>query len=415
MNMAIINGTKSFAWDKSSWNKIGQFSTIALAFIIPISTFLTSIFAILALVAWLFGPHFRDKREIFLHHPMVQWLYPLVLISIVGMFYSPGDSYSIRHGMNDSLRLALIPIFIYFLQDKKVAQWALWGFIGAMVLTLFLSFLKVYAGLPIGLKFEMGAVFKCHIKTSFFMAMAAFFLATHARNNSQYRFPILLIVLLMVYYLLCMNVGRIGYISLVIVTILFAWQGYRFKGVLFAALVSCLFIAGAYTTSNLFSQRIDALSTDLSLYQEGGRLVESSLGSRITFAIDSMALIKERPLFGWGTGSFGLVYTKAHENIDTLLTDNPHNEYLRVGVEYGILGLFCLLLLFYQQWRLSNKLPKSVRDVAQAVLITFIIGCFLNSWLKDFTEGYFYCVMTALCFAWLPMPQTQKIMNNQIH
>lgn len=412
--MAFID-TCRFNWNKSLWDKLGQYSVIALAFAIPISTAMTSVLAMLTLIAWLLGPHFREKREILVHHPLVQWIYPLIILSIVGIFYSPSDSYSIRHGMNDSLRLALIPVFIYFLQNKKIAQWVLWSFIAAMVLTLLLSFLKVYAGLPIGLKFNLGAVFKSHIKTSFFMAMAAFFLATYARESKRHRYISIVVVVLMIYYLLCMSFGRIGYITLVIGTILFAWQGYRLKGILVACALSMVMVLAAYGTSDIFSQRINALSKDIDLYQEGGRLIESSLGSRIAFATASLHLIKEHPILGWGTGSFGVAYAKAHENVITLLTDNPHNEYLRIGVEFGILGLIFLLLLFYQQWQLSKKLPLSIRNLSQAILITFVVGCFLNSWLKDFTESYFYCVMTAFCFAWLPLSQNEKPIISPVH
>lgn len=384
-----------------TWDKVGELSAVLLAFIIPISTSVTNILMGIILICWIGSGQYARKRDILLNHPLVQWVYPLIILSLVGIFYSIGDVEDIRRGLSDSLRLVLIPILIYFYQNKRIAKLALWAFAAAMILTLGLGFLKMYAHLPIGQKFTEAAVFKSHIKTSFFMAISAFFLCLKAKSPSRYRLCFIFVALLMVYYLLFMSAGRIGYITLLVCLILLAWQKARFKGMLLAFFIGAMMLGGAYLTSSVFSQRINILSQDLDFYQ-GGRLLESSLGSRIAFAKSSLALMREHPIRGWGTGSFGEAYRQAYEHQETLLTDNPHNEYLRMGVEFGLIGIGFLLLLFYQQWQLMKKLEVEYRELFQGILLSFIIGCFLNSWLRDFTEGYFFCVMTAICYASIP-------------
>ncbi|MBN9286591.1 MAG: hypothetical protein BGO43_06080 [Gammaproteobacteria bacterium 39-13] len=411
--MAVIHKFNHFAL---GWDKIGQVAAISLAFVIPISTALTSIFAGLVLLSWLLGPNQTEKRRILCHHPLVGWLYPLVILTLLGIFYSSGDPQNIRHSVGDGLRLCFIPIFIYCYQSKVVSKAALWAFASAMILTLILAFLKVYAGLPIGLKYTTGAVFKSHIKTSYFMAIAAFFLAFQLPYVAkQYRLILCVIISLMIFYLLFMSVGRIGYITLVACLLAMAWQKSRVKGLVVASMMAVVMVIGAYTTSNVFHDRINLLAQDLDFYHQGGRLLESSLGSRIQFALTSTSLLFERPFFGWGTGGFEAAYAKFHEGEATLFTDNPHNEYLLKGVEFGLVGLCFLLLLFYKQWRLSTQIPIELRGFYQGVLLTFVIGCFLNSWLKDSAEGYFFCVMTAICFAALPLSVQPKLVKATLH
>ncbi len=388
-----------------SWDKVGQFSVIALAFFIPISTFLTGVFALSACVAWLCGTDMSKKRNILLHHPLVGWIYALILLSLLGMTYTIASRKSACDAMIDILRLGLIPILLYFYQPKKIARLALWAFAIAMIITLMLAFLKVYAGLPIGLKYTTGAIFKSHIKTSFFMAIAAFFLAVQMRKMVKWRLALGVVIALMIYYLFFMSVGRIGHFSILVCLLTLAWQWYRFKGLGWATLLASVLVFGAYFTSDVFSQRIDLLSQDLDFYYQGGRLLESSLGSRLQFAQTSLHLIAEKPILGWGTGSFGQAYASHYAGKETLLSDNPHNEYLRLGVELGLLGTILLMLLFYRQWRLAQKLNDDIRGFCQGILLTFILGCLLNSWLKDFTEGYFYCVMTSICFASIALPE----------
>lgn len=397
------------------WDKLGQLLVIALAFMIPISTCATTLLMMSIVLCWLCGPNQSLKRNILLHHPLMGWIYLLVLLTVIGITYSLGDSVSIRRGLIDGLRLGLIPILLYFYQPKSVSRFALWAFTGAMILTLILAYLKVYGGLPIGLKYTTGAIFKSHIKTSFFMAIAVFFIANECKNTKRYRLPLIILSGLMIYYLLFMSMGRIGYITLVLCLLMLSWQWYRVKGILWASLLAVVLMMGAYFTSSVFSERINLLSQDLDFYHQGGRLIESSLGSRLQFAKSSMSLITENPILGSGTGSFGAVYAQKHQGENTLLTDNPHNEYLRIGVELGFLGIVCLLFLFYRQWKLGALLPQEYRHLNQGVLLTFVLGCLFNSWLKDFTEAYFYCVMTAIFFGALPLPQRQSSLKATMH
>jgi O-antigen ligase len=392
-----------FSVELSPIDKIGQVAAIALAFAIPISTTLTTIMASIVLMAWGFGGNWQQKKEILCHHPVTKWMYPLIILTFIGITYSSGDGKSIYRSLFDSCRLLFIPVLIYFFQDKKVARLALWSFVGAMGITLVLAFLKIYAGFPIGLKYPAGAIFKSHIKTSFFMAMAAFFLAFELKQIQSHRFLIFLVVIAMAYYLLFMSVGRIGYITFVLCLCFLAWHWYRLKGLMLASVIALVTIGTAYLVSDLFADRINLLAQDLDLYHQGGRLLESSLGSRIQFAKTSSALISERPFWGWGTGSFAEAYATMHQGEETLLTDNPHNEFLRVGVELGGAGLILLIMLFLWQWRLSKYLPKETQGLCRGILLAFIVGCLINSWLKDFTEGYFYCLMMAVFFSALPI------------
>ena len=82
-------------------------------------------------------------------------------------------------------------------------------------------------------------------------------------------------------------------------------------------------------------------------------------------------------------------------------TVNPHNEYLLIAAQTGMIGLAALLYLFYTQWRLAARLEPFYRDLARGLVITFAIGCLFNSLLLDHTEGLLFAWMTGLCFATL--------------
>src|SRR5476649_2082461 len=92
-----------------SFTNIGQMAAIALAFVLPISTSLTSILMAVVLLAWILAKDQSQKLHILLSHHAMKWIYPYILLTLVGAFYSIGENKEIINGLTDGLRLMLIP------------------------------------------------------------------------------------------------------------------------------------------------------------------------------------------------------------------------------------------------------------------------------------------------------------------
>ena len=72
------------------------------------------------------------------------------------------------------------------------------------------------------------------------------------------------------------------------------------------------------------------------------------------FIEETLKDIIKKPILGYGTGSFGkfsLLNKKGIISSEYKFFDwiTPHNQYLYVWFEIGILGLLCLILIFYLQ------------------------------------------------------------------
>jgi O-antigen ligase len=78
-----------------------------------------------------------------------------------------------------------------------------------------------------------------------------------------------------------------------------------------------------------------------------------------------------------------------------MMTDNPHNQYLKTAIELGLVGLASLLWLFNKQWKAIQQLEGADLILARTVFLSFFLGCIFNSWFKNFTESYFYMLVTA--------------------
>ena len=124
----------------------------------------------------------------------------------------------------------------------------------------------------------------------------------------------------------------------------------------------------------------------------------TSIGLRITFLRNSINLFIANPVFGVGTGGFVHKYA-AIKTTPATLTKNPHNEYIYIAVQFGVIGLAILLLFFgIPVWN-GEMLPAKYRDISQGMILAIMTGCLANSWLLDTTPGHCYAYFMVLAFA----------------
>jgi O-antigen ligase len=109
----------------------------------------------------------------------------------------------------------------------------------------------------------------------------------------------------------------------------------------------------------------------------------------------AIRLFTDRPVFGWGPGTYQFVYSpyqrsKEKTIISTNLGDqgNAHSEYLGPLAEMGLIGMLIVLLLFsviiytgLKVYKNGNKEVKFLSLMSTLGLITYISHGFLNNFL----------------------------------
>jgi O-antigen ligase len=248
-------------------------------------------------------------------------------------------------------------------------------------------------------------VFKMHITQSIFMAFFAFLLAVKARlaDVPKMRLLFALAALLAVYNILFMVQGRTGYVVLVALTAYFCFDWLGRKGLAVAVAVCLVTGVAGYYAPGPMQQRIKLATTEVEMWQPGkGAMNSNSSGLRLDYYTNSLSIIRDHPLFGVGTGGFEKAYDEKVRNTAMASSNNPHNQYLLITVQLGVLGLGLLLYLFYTQWRMAGLLPTVLeQNLARGVLLTIASGSLLNSLLLDHSEGLFFAWASGVLFAGL--------------
>jgi O-antigen ligase len=201
-----------------------------------------------------------------------------------------------------------------------------------------------------------------------------------------------------VYNLFFIVEGRTGQLIAVSLVLLFGVQRFTKKILLLTVLVMAILLALFLNFSDKASRMIEGVANTQAYLQPVPEQTESSMGQRYTFWEYSIKLIAEKPLLGHGTGSFAKEYERIAHN-EHLISKNPHNEFLMISVQLGLLGLSIYLGFLASQYYYAKKLPDKEKWLAQGVLLSLIVTSLFNSPLMDHTEGHWFASMIALCFA----------------
>lgn len=394
-----------------------RWSVLLLAVSIPVSIALDNVLLAILLLCGLIG-YSTDIWNSVRNHPVARASWMLFFALLLGCTYGStalGDALVMVEKYAD---LAFVPLLLVLFKDDQLRRRAENGFLLMMVLTAILSwlvglhFLSTSFCLWRGCEADNPSIFVSHIAHNLMMAFATYLLALRAMVSE--RKPLLWmylgLALLTGLDVLLLVQGRTGYLVLGVLLPYFVWtssqqwlqkRGRRLGWVEVAGMSALvvLTIWAAYQFSPRLHERVDLILTESTAWKAQGR-DDTSTGLRLDFYTNSAKVIANHPWLGVGTGGFIDAYQQQVLSTNMPATRNPHNEYLHLAVQLGIMGLALFLFLLYTQWRTARLLENvRDRDAATGIVLALLVTGMFNTPLMDHTEGLFFAYMGALCFA----------------
>jgi O-antigen ligase len=333
-------------------------------------------------------------------------LYGLLLAGTLYGERYPGDAALYVGKYSD---LLCIPALAWAFRDSRTRIHGLIAFAASIGIVLLLSYL-IHAGvmprnlIPKGTDIDSAVVFKFKVTHSILMAYAAFLFACLGLDavNRQIRVRWFTLALLAAANVLFMVQGATGYVILAALALWLAFESAQWRGFAVAAAVTGVAFVALTALPGSFHTRVEAAWSELQTPHAATPDHPSSVGSRLEFYSNSLGLVIDRPVLGYGTGSFPKLYAERVQGMEMTPSRNPHNEFLLLTLQLGVVGLGALAWLLCQQWRLATRLPNALDTrLARGLVITMVVGCLFNSMLLDHTEGLLYAWLTALLFAGL--------------
>ena len=401
MSAATIASARTLA------ERTAQWAAIALGISIPISVALDNVLLVVVLAGWLLAGNFRETLRAVERSRTVLAAIVLYGLLLAGTLYGERDPGDALWVLVKYLNLLFIPLFAVLLRAAPLRRLALQGFAASLGLVLLLSYLVAAGVLFPGWMVQDDAanpvVFKRYLTHGILLAFAAFLFAELALAASTPRQRALWAVaaLLAAANVMLMVQGRTGHLVLVVLALYLGYGWRRWRGLAIAAAAAALTVAALTHIPGTFQERYGLTAGDRAS-SKASKGAQVSNQQRLDFYRASLAIMQEHPILGVGTGGFTRAYADKTRGTDAYQTRNPHNEYLHMAVQLGLVGLAALLYLFWQHWRESARLASPLEcHLARGLVLAIAAGCLFNSLLLDHTEGLLYTWLTGLLFGGL--------------
>ena len=403
MTRAIVARLSKLKLDHARSERIADYLAVATAASLPWSTSAAGILIAAWLVSFLLTyPSTAIRQELATAAgglPALLWLF-----AVLGMLWADAGLAQRLSALGGFHKLLLIPLLLAQFRRSERGAWVLYGFLASCSALMLASWIQHVLWLLAPVHETTGRVpgvpVRDYIAQSAELSVCAFALLALSIDRVRSRaWPIRLgsaaLALLFLANVFYVATGRT---SLVVFPVLFAalgfwWSGWR--GLVGASVAACAVCAALWLSSPLVQERvIRALEDTREFRAAGDQSSITSAAVRLELWKKSIAFIADAPVFGHGTGSIPGLYRRAaaaQSGIAAIASDNPHNQYLGVAIQLGLVGTVLLLAMWLAHLSLFGG-GSLVAWIGTVVVLQNMVSSLFNSHLFDFFHGWLYVI-----------------------
>lgn len=382
-------------------------SVLVLAyFAFPVAMALGYVSMALAFVLGLFAWKSLREYAYVLRSPLVIAALGLYALVALGWTYTTAPWADAEVHFTKYAKLLLVPVFMLLLQqDEKWRQRCVYAFMAAMGFILVSAYANIFFQLPWSSTQNLGwgqdhTVIGDYITQNIMMVFFAILLlekavtSNHRIEQAFFAISFVLAVLVVTH----LSNGRTGYLLLIVALGVYALKWARgWKQWLAIAMVACV-VGLSLASSERVQHRVEQAVTEL---ENSDSMEITSIGGRYNFWKYTLQMILEKPVQGWGTGSYHSQWCK-HVTEDGWCAFgrwHPHNQYLFFWMEHGILALGLFVIFVVSPIWMTRRMPESQQRLAWCFSALFAVNSLINASLFSSRESHFFVMMTCLACA----------------
>ena len=379
-------------------------------FFILISSAATNIFIILSVISSLYLCIKNSDYKILIKENFFKVSIILYFLLVLSCIYTIGDAEQIFDVLKKYIKFLYIPFLFYALyvmnNDKKIINF----FITGCTFILFMSYLKYFSIIDFDSFYRFlheiniadtkekiinnnTSIFQHYIIQGIVLSFYSYLCLIKAFTERNYMFYFL--SFLSFYNVLFMNDSRAAYILILILLLISFFMILKNKKLKITLLILIASLFFTQFSSNLI-ERVKVLEVDISLMENNN--FNTSLGLRYIWAKVGINNIYQRPLIGYGAGSFENTSLNFYEKNNIIsyskyVTRNPHNEFISISTQLGFIGLILFIIFHYYLFKDSRNNLLNL-GIATTVLVSSIF----NSAFYDNMLGLFLVLIISILY-----------------
>ena len=357
------------------------------------SSALTSIACAVMIASWAISGQGSGTIRLSLRQPLGLALAAFLALSAIGMIYSSGAWSDRWHDVWGWRKLAYGFLLLGFFAAGNWRRHFITAFLAVAIVGVVASFLAAAGLLPsrsgqIAGTIQ-GVVFQNHSVQGVVLSLAILCAAHLAKDAAtRLRWVLGLAALAFAANIVYVLPGRSGYVALIIAAVtsaamLFGWRRMHIW-------LSVFVVTGtiAFSTSPQLRARVMQAVNEVANADKSTEL--TSLGTRILFYRTTLELMEEKPILGYGSGSFGKEYreivSRRYSDWRATPTTDPHNQYLFITMQLGVVGLIAFLAVIVAGFWTARASPYGW--ITGGALAIWCVTSLFSSHFRTFPEGH---------------------------
>jgi O-antigen ligase len=385
---------------------IAQYLVIGGLVSIAISPPLANIFIALSLIATLSISTIRNQLLDFLQTKLGYACIAFIAVLFSGLLYGIESNGVIASSIWGWRKFLMLPIAAAIFMNAPHAKQNLinsFWFI-CLILAIYSFAILISPAMQLSAKHVAGGVVRNSATQGLFFSVAAMIAVANVLNvklPNWLRIISALTVPLFIANIAMVTTGRSSYIALIVMAISFIFL-YLTKISLLKKLTLCIvgvaLLVGILASTPTSQQRIELAKHEFT--SEIDQTKETSIGYRLTFWKNTIEMLSKYPLLGTGTGGFEKAYAAQVEGKSGtagVVTGDPHNQYLKILVEHGAIGLAVFLsILILLLWQPTTNPFKAI---GASSLLAIATTSLFNAHFSTFNEGQFIWIFAGSLLA----------------
>lgn len=317
----------------------------------------------------------------------------------IGMFYGKTNLTQAFEFWTKYLKILALPLIIGLAPNKKWRNLSLNLALVGVSLSVIVSYMRYLGIIQPYIDINQAYIgFQNRITFGLYTSVASYIFAYRAIKSQKINSKTLYIFLFisMTYNTLAINNGRTGYVIYFSLTALFLFRHIKKSWRMPSLAVAMAVIVAIMLASPISRNRLENTIKNAQTLSSKSQVEDSSTVIRWQFLTNSLAIIRKSPIIGHGTGSFETQYS--HQIVDTkqVGSSNPHNDYLLIASQLGVIGLLAQLFLIFTLYKRAQVLTPEKKEWAYALILAFILYSAFNSTLLNAGEGRFFMILFAI-------------------
>lgn len=392
-----------------STDRLIFFLFIASFFSMPLGTAPPTVMSIAAAAVWLFSGLAFRSRDIYLKQSWCRPVWALILLPWICLLYSP-DPTGIGMDYAGKTHYWVYAFAIAAVAGRVNAEMFIRAFLAGLAVNALVGLMQLIGVYPPTSGWYSGFG-RGYSTLSAYLVLGMLISSFYFRTLTDRRSKWLVLFLAGFYFFhLIILEGRTGYVTLVILLPLIIRNILaRFNPVKIAAV--CILLVGLMFLSPMVRNRVDLSVAELKYHLHTAP--EKAWGREYTYHQDrfymwygAVKLFLAHPIAGVGTGGFQAARHTIGKPDEPLIA-HPHNDFLYMAANYGLIGIAVFIWFFWtllqNSWRerhntvgyfvlscglvvlVSGLLNAQILDAGMAFLLAYSTG--LQQYFRRFNES----------------------------